>query len=96
MCMGFVNNYQTLYALRLLLGLFEGPLVPAIAYITAMYYKRTEHQVRLTFIYMGLTFAGAFGGVSFPQHVCCESDSPWKADRAVLDYCSCLLMRSLM
>ncbi|ROW10923.1 hypothetical protein VMCG_01018 [Cytospora schulzeri] len=63
MCMGFVNSYQTLYGLRILLGLSEAGLVPGIIYVTSMYYRRHEFQKRLSFVFVATSLAGAFGGL---------------------------------
>lgn len=63
MCMGFVHSYQTLYCLRVLLGLSEAGLVPGIVYVTSMYYRRHEYQKRLSFVFAAVPLAGAFGGV---------------------------------
>lgn len=63
MCMGFVRSYQTLYALRILLGFSEAGLVPGIIYVTSMYYRRHEFQRRLSFVFVATSLAGACGGV---------------------------------
>lgn len=76
MCMGFVNSYQTLYGLRILLGLSEAGLVPGIIYVTSMYYRRHEFQRRLSFVFVATSLAGACGGVrTCPSH----SLSSWAA-----------------
>lgn len=63
MCMGFIHNYQSLYALRFLLGVFEAGVLPGIIYITSMYYKRHEYQKRVSFFFCSTVVAGAFGGL---------------------------------
>jgi MFS family permease len=37
MCLGFVNGPASLFALRLLLGLFEGCLFPAMTLVSAQF-----------------------------------------------------------
>ena len=63
MCMGFVQSYQSLVGLRLLLGVFEAGVLPGIVYITSMYYKRHEYQKRLSLFFCSTVVAGAFGGL---------------------------------
>ena len=65
MCMGFVQTYEALVALRFLLGVFEAGLMPGIVYLTSMYYKRHEFQTRMSFFFCSTLVGGAFGGVSF-------------------------------
>ncbi len=64
MCTGFVQSYQALYGLRVLLGIFEAGLVPGVIYVTSMYYRRHEYQKRLSLMFVATSFGGAFGGVS--------------------------------
>lgn len=64
MCMGFVNSYAALVALRFLLGTFEAGVMPGIIYLTSMYYKRHEFQKRMSFFFCSTLVGGAFGGVS--------------------------------
>lgn len=63
MCMGFVHSYAALVALRFLLGIFEAGLMPAILYVTSMYYKRHEFQKRVSFFFSSTLVGGAFGGL---------------------------------
>ncbi|CAL5868911.1 uncharacterized protein PFLUO_LOCUS3138 [Penicillium psychrofluorescens] len=63
MCTGFVHSYQALYALRVLLGLFEAGLVPGVVYVTSMYYRRYEYQKRLSLMFVATSVGGAFGGL---------------------------------
>lgn len=64
MCMGFVQSYQSLVALRALLGVFEAGVMPGCIYLTSMYYKRHEFQKRMSFFFGSTLVGGAFGGVS--------------------------------
>jgi len=49
--MGFINNAASLFALRLLLGLFEGCLFPAMTLFLANWYKREELGFRVSFLF---------------------------------------------
>lgn len=64
MCMGFVSTYEGLVVLRFFLGTFEAGVLPAIVYLTSMYYKRHEFQTRISFFFCSTVVGGAFGGVS--------------------------------
>ncbi|KAI0455441.1 MFS general substrate transporter [Xylaria acuta] len=63
MSMGFVKSYAQLVVLRFLLGILEAGLLPGIIYLTSMYYKRHDFQVRMTVIFFGAILAGAIGGL---------------------------------
>ncbi|KAI5918373.1 major facilitator superfamily domain-containing protein [Camillea tinctor] len=63
MCMGFVQSYAGLVALRFLLGVLEAGVMPGIIYLTSMYYKRHEFQKRMSFFFCSTVVAGAFGGL---------------------------------
>lgn len=64
MSMGFVKTYHQLVALRFLLGVFEAGVMPGIIYLTSMYYKRHEFQIRMSSFLCSVVVAGAIGGVS--------------------------------
>ena len=63
MCMGFVQSYEALVALRFLLGLFEAGVLPGMIYLTSMYYKRHEYQKRTSVLFCSTLIGGAFGGL---------------------------------
>ncbi|OQO05910.1 hypothetical protein B0A48_10006 [Cryoendolithus antarcticus] len=63
MCMGFVQTYPQLVAVRFLLGIFEAGLGPGSIYLISMYYKRFELPKRLSWWYTSGIVAGAFGGL---------------------------------
>ncbi|KAH6654871.1 major facilitator superfamily domain-containing protein [Truncatella angustata] len=63
MCMGFVRSYEGLVALRFLLGATEAGVLPGIIYLTSMYYKRHEFQIRMSFLFCSTLAGGAFGGL---------------------------------
>lgn len=65
MCMGFVHSYAGLVVLRFILGVAEAGVLPGIIYLTSMYYKRHEFQLRMSFLFSSTLMGGAFGGVSF-------------------------------
>ncbi|KAI1151569.1 MFS general substrate transporter [Nemania diffusa] len=63
MSMGFVKTYHQLVALRFLLGVFEAGVMPGIIYLTSMYYKRHEFQIRMSSFLCSVVVAGAIGGL---------------------------------
>ncbi|KZO94431.1 MFS general substrate transporter [Calocera viscosa TUFC12733] len=63
MCQGFVHNLGTLIVCRVLLGFFEGGLLPGIILYTSTFYKRAELQWRVGLIFSATSLAGAFGGL---------------------------------
>lgn len=63
MCLGAVQNYGGLMAVRFLLGVFEAGLAPGLAYYVSFWYRAEERSIRLAFIYSTATLAGAFGGL---------------------------------
>ncbi|KAF7533963.1 hypothetical protein G7054_g6650 [Neopestalotiopsis clavispora] len=63
MCMGFTHSYEALAALRFLLGATEAGVLPGIIYLTSMYYKRHEFQLRMSFLFCSTLVGGAFGGL---------------------------------
>lgn len=64
MSMGFVKTYTQLVALRVLLGTFEAGVLPGIIYVTSMYCRRHEFQLRLGLFSCSVIVAAAVGGVS--------------------------------
>ncbi|KAI2642944.1 MFS general substrate transporter [Xylaria nigripes] len=63
MSMGFVKTYGQLIILRILLGVFEAGVLPGIIYLTSMYYKRHDFQLRMSSFFCSIVVAGAFGGL---------------------------------
>jgi len=49
--MGFVENWQTLAALRAILGIFEAALFPGAVYLLSSWYPRHETQKRMSAFY---------------------------------------------
>lgn len=61
--MGLVNNFSSLLAARMFLGLAEGGLFPGVNYYITMWYKRHECGFRMAIFFSAATAAGAFGGL---------------------------------
>lgn len=60
---GFMKNYASLLAIRLLLGLFEGGLLPGMVMYLSTMYKRNELQLRVGVFFASASLSGAFGGL---------------------------------
>ncbi|EPT03670.1 hypothetical protein FOMPIDRAFT_1115826 [Fomitopsis schrenkii] len=60
---GFVQNYAGLIAIRCVLGLCEGGLLPGIVLYLSTLYKRHELQTRVGIFYASASLSGAFGGL---------------------------------
>ncbi|KAJ9106423.1 hypothetical protein QFC21_001569 [Naganishia friedmannii] len=60
-CMGLVETYGQLLALRLLLGLFEAGLFPGMSFFLSYWYQRKEASKRISLFFAGAVMAGAFG-----------------------------------
>lgn len=61
LAMGFAPNWQTLAALRAILGLFESALFPGAAFLISCWYARREMAVRNTLFYIVAGIVGVFG-----------------------------------
>lgn len=61
MCLGAVQNYAGITAVRFMLGVFEAGLAPGLAYHISFWYRANERSVRLAYICSTATLAGAFG-----------------------------------
>ncbi|KIL63620.1 hypothetical protein M378DRAFT_164300 [Amanita muscaria Koide BX008] len=60
---GLTQNFAGLVAIRLLLGLLEGGLVPGVVLYLSCMYKRHELQFRIGIFYAAASLSGAFGGL---------------------------------
>ena len=60
---GLTQNYGSLIACRLLLGLAEGPLFPCLIVYLTFFYTRKELAVRIGWLVAGAALAGAVGGL---------------------------------
>ncbi|KAL1405766.1 hypothetical protein Q8F55_007439 [Vanrija albida] len=68
--MGFVKNWQSLAALRAILGFFESALFPGAAFLISCWYPRRELAVRNVIFYITSAVAGSFAkllGFGFSQ-----------------------------
>jgi MFS family permease len=63
MCLGFVHNFASFFAVRALLGLAEGGLLPGIVLYLSGMYTRREMAVRIGVFYTAASLSGAFGGM---------------------------------
>ena len=61
-CSAAVKTYQQMYALRFLLGLFEGAYFPCMMYLIGSWYTREERAKRTTIFYCTATLASMFDG----------------------------------
>ncbi|KAF4626736.1 hypothetical protein G7Y89_g11421 [Cudoniella acicularis] len=63
MCLGFVKNYAGFMAVRAILGITEGGLLPGIVLYLSGMYTRGEMALRLGLFYTAASLSGAFGGL---------------------------------
>ncbi|PMD19601.1 putative MFS transporter [Hyaloscypha hepaticicola] len=63
MCLGFVKNYAGFVAVRAILGITEGGLLPGIVLYLSGMYTRGEMALRLGLFYTAASLSGAFGGL---------------------------------
>ncbi|KAI1097740.1 MFS general substrate transporter [Jackrogersella minutella] len=60
---GFANNFGDLAACRLLMGMFEGCLMPSLTLMLANWYKREEIGLRISYLYIASAISSAFSGL---------------------------------
>lgn len=65
MCLGFVRNFASFVAVRAILGLVEGGLLPGMVLYLSGLYNRGELALRIGIFYTSASLSGAFGG-EFP------------------------------
>ncbi|KAF1956605.1 MFS general substrate transporter [Byssothecium circinans] len=63
MCTAFVNSFGGLLVARAFLGVFEGGVMPGIAFFITCFYKRQELLFRVGIYVSAASMAGAFGGL---------------------------------
>lgn len=63
MCLGFVTGFASFAAVRALLGVAEGGLLPGMVLYLSHFYKRTELALRIGIFYTAASLSGAFGGL---------------------------------
>ncbi|KIX09184.1 uncharacterized protein Z518_00263 [Rhinocladiella mackenziei CBS 650.93] len=59
----FVRDIHSACGVRFLLGVFEAPMLPGIAYYMSRWYRRSELAFRLALYIVTAPLAGAFGGL---------------------------------
>lgn len=62
MCLGFVRNYASFMAVRAILGVCEGGLLPGMVLYLSGLYTRGELALRIGIFYTAASLSGAFGG----------------------------------
>ena len=67
MCLGFVRNFGSFFAVRALLGLAEGGLLPGMVLYLSGLYTRAELALRIGIFYTAASLSGAFGGTHYPN-----------------------------
>ena len=65
MCLGFVRGYGGFMAVRAILGLTEGGLLPGMVLYLSGMYSRGELALRMGIFYTAASLSGAFGGTYF-------------------------------
>ncbi|KAK3317730.1 major facilitator superfamily domain-containing protein [Cercophora scortea] len=63
MCLGFVRSFGSFFAVRALLGLAEGGLLPGMVLYLSGLYTRQEMALRIGIFYTANSLSGAFGGL---------------------------------
>lgn len=58
-----MQNYATLLATRLLLGVFESGLFPCLTVYLSTFYKPIEQAQRVSYLFVASALSGAFGGL---------------------------------
>jgi sugar phosphate permease len=61
-CTAFIQNFTSLIAMRLLLGLVEGGILPGYAFYLSKFYRRYELVTRMGAFYSATLLSGFFGG----------------------------------
>lgn len=60
---GFVTDYASMLAVRLLLGATEAGIFPGLNYYISTLYKRGEISKRICTLFVSIALSGAFGGL---------------------------------
>ncbi|GJN87098.1 hypothetical protein Rhopal_000043-T1 [Rhodotorula paludigena] len=63
LCTAFIQNFGQLIAVRVLLGLAEAGVLPALAFVLSRFYKPDELVLRIAFCVSAAALAGGFGGL---------------------------------
>ncbi|CEL58879.1 putative transporter C1683,12 OS=Schizosaccharomyces pombe (strain 972 / ATCC 24843) GN=SPBC1683.12 PE=3 SV=1 [Rhizoctonia solani AG-1 IB] len=59
----FIKNFAGFIVVRTLLGVWEGGMMPGVAFFLSTYYKRDELVFRIGIFSSASTLSGAFGGL---------------------------------
>jgi MFS family permease len=59
----FITSFGGFMAIRVLLGLFEGGMMPGITYYLSTWYRRHELALRIGIFVSAASLSGAFGGL---------------------------------
>ncbi|CAE6345769.1 unnamed protein product, partial [Rhizoctonia solani] len=59
----FIKNFAGFIVVRILLGVWEGGMMPGVAFFLSTYYKRDELVFRIGIFSSASTLSGAFGGL---------------------------------
>jgi MFS family permease len=62
-CTGLVNNYGSLMAVRVLLGIFEAGFFPGAIYLCSYWYMPKDLALRISYFYCASALSGAFSGL---------------------------------
>lgn len=60
---GFITNYASLVAIRLLLGLLESALTPCLFLWLTFFYQRSELGQRTSYMFVSAALSGVVGGL---------------------------------
>lgn len=60
---GFMKTVTQFYISRLLMGIFESGMYPALAITLTAFYTPTEQGVRFAYLYLSIGLSGGFGGL---------------------------------
>lgn len=63
MCLGFVQSFGSFVAVRAVLGITEGGLLPGMILYLSGLYTRGEMALRIGIFYTAASLSGAFGGL---------------------------------
>ena len=63
MCLGFVRGHASFVAVRAVLGITEGGLLPGMVLYLSGLYTRAELALRIGIFYTAASLSGAFGGL---------------------------------
>ncbi|KAI5460454.1 putative MFS transporter [Mariannaea sp. PMI_226] len=63
MCTAFIQNWESMIALRVLLGIAMSGIYPGLTYLISAWYPRREQQTRFAFLQTGEVIILATGGI---------------------------------